>query len=242
MSARVLALIGKGGSGKTTAAGTLAAVLTADTDLAVRLVDLDSAATLTTWLAPGMGDDDPAVDDVLTGDADLAKVTRPVRERLEVVVGSSGLVRIEGERTIGAAVRQLVADAREDADLVLLDCRGGTASLLARAALQAADGAIMPVEASPMSEQPVIDAAEVLDGLATPLLGLLPNRGRGTVVGRKYLANLEADGWPILPHIRQDVRATEAVAAHQLLDDYAPGCKALADYRAAAAALDLARG
>lgn len=236
-----MAVLGKGGTGKTTTVGTVGAQLAAH-GLSVTLVDLDSTATLTAWLAHRH--DGPTVDDVLDDDtpATLAAATVPVRERLELVAGSNGLARLEGTVRAGA-VDGLVATLRERADVVLLDLRGGTAARLTYLSARAADAGLVCAQPAPMGTTPLREARRLLTEVGTPLVGVLPSRPARSRVHRQMLEALEAAGFPMWPGVRQDVTAEETVAARALLDDYAPGTRALGDYaeatRRLAAALDL---
>lgn len=225
-----VAVLGKGGTGKTTTTATLGGLIAA-WGARVLLVDLDSTATLTAWLAAGH--DGATVDDVLAGRASFAEACVPVRERLTVLAGSSGLARIEGEPLKGV-VAEMVERARAEHDLVLLDLRGGTASRLAAAAVAAAGAALVTMEPSPMGTTPLREARQLCDQLGTPLLGVLPIRGSHARVSRQLLDVLAAAGWPMWAGIRQDITTQEAVAARRPIDEYAPDSRAVGDYTAAA--------
>lgn len=143
----VVAVLGKGGGGKTTTAATLGAVV-ATTGERVVLVDFDSTPTLTAWLAPDLDEDAASAADVLAGQAALDDALLPVRERLDLLPGAVDVAAYESTVKT-SAVRSLVEAVRVRADVALLDLRGGVASQLSAAAAAAADLLLVPVEAAP---------------------------------------------------------------------------------------------
>lgn len=232
-----VAVLGKGGTGKTTTAATLGALLAAD-GLQVELVDLDSTPSLTAWL-----DDRPApavtVVDVLEGRASVAEASVPTRGPggLRLVPGDVELAGLEWSLD-STTVHRLVDELRARADVVLLDLRGGVASRLSAAAAAACDFAVVPVEASPAGLRSLKLTRELLDELGTRLAGVIPVRYNGrALVERQLVAALDAAGFPVWPAVRRDVAAAEASGSGEPLDSYAPRSRALEDYRAVCARL-----
>jgi len=229
----VVAVLGKGGGGKTTTAATLGAVA-ASTGERVVLVDLDSTPTLTAWLAPDLDEDAASAADVLAGQAEVADALLRVRERLDLLPGAVDVAAIES--TVKAsAVRGLVEALRARADVALLDLRGGVASQLSAAAAAAADLLLVPVEAAPAGVRSLKLSRRLADELDRTISGVLPTRYNArALVARQLIAALDAAGFPVWPPIRRDVAAEEAPGSGELLDTYAPRSRALADYRVAA--------
>jgi chromosome partitioning protein len=170
----VVAVLGKGGGGKTTTAATLGAVVAAMGERVV-LVDFDSTPTLTAWLAPDLDDDAASAADVLAGQAALEDALLPVRERLDLLLGAVDVAAYES--TVKAsAVRSLVEAVRARADVALLDLRGGVASQLSAAAAAAADLLLVPVEAAPAGVRSLKLSRRLAEELDRTIGGVLPTR------------------------------------------------------------------
>jgi chromosome partitioning protein len=229
----VIAILGKGGSGKTTTTALLGACV-ATRGESVILIDLDSTPTLTAWLAPALDDTAVTVADILRHQASIDDAILTLREHLRLLPGAPGIAALEG--TISAsAVHDVVHAARERAAVVLLDLRGGVASRLAAAAAAAADLVIVPIEAAPAGVRSLKLTRQLADELGRPIAGVLPTRYNSrTVVSRQLLAALDAAGFPVWEPIRQEVAVAEAPGSGELLDTYTPKSRALTDYAAAA--------
>lgn len=226
-------VLGKGGVGKTMLTGTVSG-LAAAAGLSTVAVDLDSTPSLTGWLVPNRDTSAASgtVAGVLSGEAKVGDALESIRSGFELVVGGTGLAMLEGTVDT-SAVGSLVDELRAAYDLVVLDMRGGVASRMSAAFAHAADFAVVPFEPSPMGTPSLRLTRELLDGLGVPLAGIVPMRmNTRATIDRLHVEALQAAGFPIWPGVRRDTKAAEAVAAHELLDDYAPASRALEDFRA----------
>jgi chromosome partitioning protein len=147
--ARILAVANqKGGVGKTTTAVNLAASF-AVSERRTLLVDVDPQANASSGI--GVGPQTTQIYDALIGRCALKDVTVPTElEFLKVAPSGPDLVGAEIE-LVGAADRErrlahVLADARDDYDIVLIDCPPSL-GLLTLNALTAADAVLVPLQA-----------------------------------------------------------------------------------------------
>lgn len=144
----------KGGSGKTTTAVCLAAVLAAPRRR-VLLVDLDSQASASSWCGVSRGQLRPSTASVLLEKYPMLKAIRHTAvPHLDLLTGSIELanadVALAGVRGREAALRRLLERAGQYYEVVVLDCPPGL-SLLGVNALVAADALIVPVPTETMA-------------------------------------------------------------------------------------------
>lgn len=224
-----IAIVGKGGAGKTATTGLLGPAL-AGRGATVALVDFDPDHVLTRWLAPGRSEDAPAVDDWLTAAATLDDVLVPLREGLSLVPAAGGLAVGEHDEDVPAHTVELVQELRRRFDVVLIDTRGAVTSRLTLAALAAADVALIPFPVEGGSVDTTWEAIGRARQVRTPVLGLLPWRPGRTRVARLVPSIFEGAGHRVFSPVRQDVLADETRSVRQLLDVYAPRARALEDY------------
>jgi chromosome partitioning protein len=242
----------KGGQGKTTTTVELGAVL-ASRGAMVRIVDADpQIGSATFWLPPqydGAGER-PDLSHVLLGQAGLDEATWPTTvPGLYIVPSYHTAGQFEAVRPPGAdlILRQAIDDG-QDFDITLIDCPPNL-GLLTVTAITAADDVIIPCQPGGLDLAGVSDLNQTLALVRRRLNPAL--HVTAVVVCGKMRSNLAsaveqqlAADYPDAIHrtIRRAVTASEAPAAHQPLQQYAPRATAAADYRALADALYQERG
>lgn len=241
----------KGGSGKTTTAVNLAAAL-AERGRRVVVLDLDPQCSASRWLGAEPAADDRQLLDVLTRGASLPALLRDTPlSGLAVIPGSPWLVAADAELSTKAGrevrLRKALSGLSSGAvDVVLIDCPPQL-GLLTISALAAADGVLVPLEASAMAldglrslEATVADVRDVLNPALTldaVVLCRVDYRTRlsGDVEARArdlYGATVCATV------IRENVRLAEAPSYQQPITAYDTASAGAADYRALAGELE----
>ena len=249
---RVLTIAsGKGGTGKTTTAVTLAAIY-AEAGARVLVIDLDPQGSASAWLGVGNAGDVLTVLDVLTGGATLEELARPSPwGGVDVLPAAPTLAAADrtlaGQPLAVLGLRKAVQTAPAGRwAWVILDCPPALGSLTT-AAVAACTCVLAPVEPSALGLTGLSDLTALVDGIGahvTPaprLVGVLACR----VDSRQRLARAMVEtlrdrwgGLVITTVIRESVRAREAAAARHPLTVYDPTGPAAADYRAAAAEVE----
>lgn len=238
---KIIALLGKGGTAKTTSAASLGHAL-ARRGLRTVIVDLDVQASLSDWLV-GERDSQPMIEDVIMGRAEWSSVLVELSDGL-LIAPTMNFALKEVEEHIGQVKRQreLVLSrvfGDLDADVVLIDTPRGLDTNIALNVFEAMTGALVVSEPSPMS---VVAQREIIlaihdyeEARGVPLLlGVLPTRLQKTSLSRLALDAMAEDaGLRVFTPIRHTVRASEAVAVDQLLWDYDNESTAAADYEVA---------
>jgi chromosome partitioning protein len=231
----------KGGVGKTNLTGNVAAELAAR-KLRVVAIDLDTQATLTTWLV-GRGDWTGTAD-VLEGKAKLRDVlldapafgvrvlaSVPVRMRqAEQILGAE----VGPERVLGRALRGL------DADVVLMDCPPNM-GIFTVSAILASTLVLAPVTPAVEALAGLTQLRESLEWLADRYERELPLRvvttsydGRLRLAreAREAMPALAGDGALLSTAIRENVALREAVGNQEPIRTYRPKSPGALDYAA----------
>lgn len=241
MSAHTIALLGKGGSAKTT---TSAAVADAFARRGQRtlLVDLDVQTSLSDWLAPRDRAHD--VRDVVLGQCTLEDAGVALRDNLTLLPGIPDHVLLL-ERTIEARPRrreeviaQWLSTVDDHYDVVILDTPRGLGGTLSLNALEAADRVIVPLDPTGMGLEALRELIALIEavgeerGNSALLAGVLPTRVTRTRMASMAIDAVSERGWPLLTSIPSATAVAEAVTMRQLLWDYAPDSPAVEAYEA----------
>jgi len=236
---RTIAVVNrKGGSGKTTTAVNVAAVL-AERGYPTLLIDLDPQGSASAWLADAR--DDHGRDHVLTDAADLESLAaRTTVPGLEIVRSSARLLAAEqtrkGELSLG--VLRAIERLPHHWAFVIIDCPPSL-SYLSIGALMAAREVIIPVEAHAIALSGVAAVVREMGriqstlnpGLRNPLI--VACRVNHTLHARQVVNELDRSyGWRLARvTIRESIRLPEAAAARLPITAYAPDSGASLDYR-----------
>jgi chromosome partitioning protein len=235
----------KGGSGKTTTAATLAALLAGD-GFRVLCIDLNEQGDLTSTLSPTDGDGGSL--ELLTG-VSAAKLIRGTNiPGVELIAGGQELAALEGKiKTQGRGRALLLADALKETRRVyrycIIDAPGSFNTALLNA-LAASDRVIIPAQPDYYSLQGIARIMKniryVQDEINPDLTvaGVLLTRYQG----RRTLSNDVVDVLKgaekslgvrlFAARIRENVKLAEAAGRGGTVIQYAPGSNGAEDYRA----------
>jgi chromosome partitioning protein len=235
---RTIAVVNrKGGSGKTTTAVSLAAVL-AERGFATLLIDLDPQGSASAWLADPR-DTGPISPFLERRDVGAIAVRTRV-PGLEIVASSPWL--LTAERTlksdISLGVLRAVQRLRPDWSFVIIDCPPSL-SYLSVGALMAVREVIIPVEVHSIALPGVAAVVGEMGRIQRTLNPALRNplivacRMNRTLHAREVVAELDRTyGWRLArATIRDSIRLAEAEAARLPITAHAPESGACLDYR-----------
>lgn len=240
---RIIAIANqKGGTGKTTTANTLGAIL-ASRGQRVLLLDMDPQGSLTHWLH---------IDSINKSMAEVLGGAQPGRLRLTDIIQTAspgvdiapadialsscelGLVLRLGRE---AVLKRALATVAKVYDLAIIDLPPGL-GLLAVNGLAAAEGVIvptLPAAADLRGLRLFLDTLATVQGDLNPgleLIGVIPIQFDGRLTAHNQaLELLTRAELPVLPAVPRSVRVQEAAGVFQSLPDYDPGGKPAAAYQ-----------
>jgi chromosome partitioning protein len=207
----IIAVAGrKGGVGKSTIAGNLAAEFAA-MKRSVRVLDADPQHSLVAWAAQGDGMLARAVEQVEGGDGAL-------RARVRQAEKDADMVLIDTP----PGAPEVAYEAALVADLMLLPCGASPLDLFA---LKEALSLALKARAERRSKKPRIRFVPSKVLMST-------NLGRGLATSLKDM------GKKVLPSIGQRIVVAEAVASGLTVSEYAPNSTAHEEFRELAKAVD----
>jgi chromosome partitioning protein len=240
-----IALLGKGGTAKTTSTGSLAHAI-ARRGSKVLMIDLDTQASLSDWLARGRTDDQPHVEDALLDEASWNDVVVEVSPNLHLApTRHFALGDVEDEiaklkRSPERHIAERMAPLAETYDFCFIDTPRGLDTHIASNVLEVMDWALIATEPSPMSltaQREIVNAVRAVEGPRgrSLMLGVLPTRYTHTVMSREVLAAMQQEGTlRVFSPVRSTTVTTHAQSAEALLWDYDANATAAKDYETAA--------
>jgi chromosome partitioning protein len=232
----------KGGCAKTTTVVNLAACL-ASRDLSVLVIDLDSQANATSWLASGTTI--AGAWEAMTTRTDLRQLIVPTNiEGVSILAGSRELSNLDkalaGELSVETILKRRLAKLDVQAfDYVLIDTPP-TLGLITLNALAAAKDLLIPLTTHVMSLSGVAQMFRTVEQVREVLnpdlnvLGLVASRvDLRTRHAKEVLATLlERFGDQLLKsYIYENVRLAEAPSFQQSILTYTPNSTAAQNYR-----------
>ena len=241
-----IALLGKGGTAKTTSTSSLAHAF-ARRGSKVLMIDLDTQASLSDWLARGRKDDQPHVEDVLLDEAQWEDVVVEVSENLHLaptrhfalgdVEDEIAKLKRSSERYLSERMTRLA----ENYDYCVIDTPRGLDTHIVSNVMEFMDWALLAAEPSPMSlnaQREIINAVRAVETARsrTLMLGVLPTRyDARTVMSREVIQALKQEGTlHVFSPIRATTVTTHAQSNEALLWDFASDATASQDYETAA--------
>ena len=239
-----IALLGKGGTAKTTSTGSLAHAF-ARRGKKVVMLDLDSQASLSNWLA-GERAGTPMIEDVLLGRNDWPDALVEITDNLTLAPTMNFALRevedhIDGmKRRSEHLLGDRLAELADVFDYCLIDTPRGLDTEISNNVFECMTRALVATEASQMSltaNREIIAAVREVGeerGLDL-LLGTLPTRvDTRTTMSALAIEVMQEEGLRVFPRIRMQARVAELDALKVLLWDLAPNSTAAQDYEAAA--------
>ena len=238
----------KGGVAKTTSVASLAAAF-AEHGKRVLLIDLDPQASLTFSLGIDPDVVELSTHEVVIGQADIADAIVEASEGIDILPASIDLAGSEAQLLTRPGrefvLQSVIDEVRDDYDVILLDC-SPSLGVLTLAALTAATGVIIPMQAEMLSHRGVGQLLDTVRDVRRLLnkklkvIGILPTMYDGrSNHAREVLADLgDRYGLPVLsPPIPRTVRFAEAPAIGRSILDTARSSKGAQAYREVAESL-----
>ncbi len=232
----------KGGVAKTTSVASIGAAL-AELGKRVLLVDLDPQASLTFSLGIDPDAVEVSVNEIVLGQAEAEEALLGAGEGIDLLPATIDLAGAEAQVLTRPGrefiLQSALADVRADYDVILLDC-SPSLGVLTLAALTAATGLIIPMQAEMLSHRGVgqlLDTVKDVKKLLNKklkVIGILPTMYDGrSNHSREVLEDLGTRyRLPVLsPPIPRTVRFAEAPAAGRSILETARTSKGAAAYR-----------
>ena len=232
----------KGGVAKTTTVASLAAAF-AEHGKRVLLIDLDPQASLTFSLGIDPDVVELSTNEVVLGQAEMADALVEASEGIDLLPASIDLAGAEAQLLTRPGrefiLQSVIDEIRDDYDVVLLDC-SPSLGVLTLAALTAATGLIIPMQAEMLSHRGVGQLLDTVRDVRRLLnkklkvIGILPTMYDGrSNHSREVLEDLGTRyQLPVLsPPIPRTVRFAEAPAAGRSVLETARTSKGAAAYR-----------
>lgn len=237
----------KGGVGKTTTAVNMAAILAADYNRGVLIVDADSQANTTEFFQSALRDR-PALYDLLTGD--LSVKAQPVRLGVCLIPADDRLMdldlsKLENGNVDAGALQKWLEPMRKSrtqmtlggpfVDHVLIDCPPAFNAACA-AALLAADDVIIPIKLDAFSLRGMANLMRQIQNMRAinprlRLAGLLPTMIYKSDKIADALEVLRASKLFVFPGIRKTNKVDDMTFAQRPLIESSPKSAACVDYR-----------
>lgn len=225
----------KGGVGKTTSAGNVAAALTR-LGKRVLLIDADPAARLTTWTQTANG---ATLADVWTGKKTAAEVIRRTAFGDVLPGGREMALELVGADFNIFRLREIILPLKGIYDYVVIDT-APSLSLLNAAALYASTDVLIVTKPEKFSIDGIGEfyetymAAKAGDNKKLNITGVIlcdvGGRTNNAMINKDMITETaKALGVPVF-RVREDTKLGECQTAEQCLYEYAPQTKGAADY------------
>ena len=234
MSAQIIAVaVQKGGTGKTTTAAALAqaAVYQGRRCLAI---DADPQGNFSQAAAAQITPETGNSYNLLTG-LPAAQLIQTTGQGLDIIPACLDLTTISSGRGSARRLQRALEPIKDNYDLIVIDTPATAGELLYNA-LQAATGAVIPLQADSyniLSLYQITDIIEQFEKSNPGLLTMYDGRTRHARAIRDILKDQAAGlGLPYLGEVRRSIAVQEAATLRRSLYEYAPNSKPAADYLA----------
>lgn len=231
----------KGGVGKTTTTHNLGALLAAEHNQRVLMIDADSQSSLTESCGV---QSDPVrhLGTAMIGEMPVVQLLTVLSERLTLIPSNENLAHVEAnlvskvgrENKLHKAIRPLY----DDFDICLIDCPPSL-SLLTVNALSAASDVLIPTQPQIVDVRGLLRFLDTIDEIKSEIndrlsvIGIVPTFYDGRLTHHKAVIEQMMEGdLPVLDvRIRRSVKITEASAAGVSLLEYDRRHPQLDEYR-----------
>lgn len=238
MSAQIIAVaVQKGGTGKTTTAAALAQAAVYQ-GRRVLAIDLDPQGNFSQAAAAQITPEGGNSYNLLTG-LPAAQLIQTTGQGIDIIPACLDLAAISSGRGSARRLQRALEPIKDNYDLIIIDTPPTAGELLYNA-LQAATGAVIPLQADSYNIQSLYQIADIIDqfkktnpGLvfAGVLLTMYDGRTRHARAIRDILKDQATGlGLPYLGEVRRAVAVQEAATLRRSLFVYAPKCNPAADY------------
>lgn len=238
MKNRIIAVaVQKGGTGKTTTAAALAQAAVYQ-GRRVLAIDLDPQGNLSQAAAAQITPEGGNSYNLLTG-LPAAQLIQTTGQGLDIIPACLDLTTISSGRGSARRLQRAIEPIKDNYDLIIIDTPPTAGELLYNA-IQAATGAVIPLQADSYNIQSLYQIADIIEqfkksnpGLvfAGVLLTMYDGRTKHARAIRDILKEQAAGlGLPYLGEVRRSIAVQEAATLRRSLFVYAPNSKPAADY------------